>query len=276
MEKSLKKVGLIILDYKKADRVCENVNKIVSYKYNFDLEIIIADNSCDKNNANKLKKLDKYKNVRIIIFNNNLGYTKAHNLALKGYKYDYLFIVNPDIIIKDENLLNSMVDYMEQNQRVAILGPKQVNDDGSMVKTARNWPNPLTQFFRRTFFKNIPIIKNIVAKDELDFYKYDKILDVPWIQSSFNLVRFDFFRKAGGLNEKYFMFMSDPELAFQAWKSGLKVQVNPEFTVYADGIRVSSGGFIAFFKKWTMRTHLMDSLKYFFSHLFEKNPFKLD
>ena len=154
MEKSLKKVGLIILDYKKADRVCENVNKILSYKSNFDLKIIIADNSCDKNNANKLKKLDKYKNVRIIIFNKNLGYTKAHNLALKGYNYDYLFIVNPDIIIKDENLLNSMVEYMEKNQTVAILGPKQINDDGSMVKTARNWPNPLTQFFRRTIFKN--------------------------------------------------------------------------------------------------------------------------
>lgn len=48
----------------------------------------------------------------------------------------------------------------------------------------------------------------------------------------------------------------------------------PEATVYADGIRLSSGGLKMFFKKWTMRQHLKDSLKYRMNYFLRKNPRK--
>ena len=267
------KVCLIILDFLKADRVVSNVKLLQKQKINFELQIIVADNSCNSKNAEKLQTLKELANVEVKIFKKNHGYTKAHNLALAKVKFDYLFIVNPDILIKDVNLLQNMLDYMLANPDIGVLGPKQINDDGSTTMTVRGWPNIFKQVFRRTFLRHIPIIAKIVSKDEMQHLDYNKVQAVPWLQSSFNLVRGDFFKQIGGLCEDYFLFMSDPELCWQAWKNNLKVIYYPKVQVYADGIRSSAGGFKDFFKKWVMRTHLKDSLTFMWKHLLERAPF---
>jgi GT2 family glycosyltransferase len=266
-------VGLIILDFLKADRVLRNVKLLQKQKLDLDLHIIVADNSCNSANAKKLLKLQKYPRVKVIIFDQNLGYIKAHNQALKGSKFDYYLIVNPDIIIRDQTLIRNMVNYMQQNPDIGILGPKQINDDGSIAMTVRGWPNLFLQVCRRSLLRKLPLIKTWVLRDEMAHLDYDKIQDVPWLQSSFNVVRGDFFRKVGGLCESYFLFMSDPELCWQAWKSKLRVVYYPKVQVYADGVRLSAGGFISFFQKWVMRQHLLDSLRFLSKHLFEKKPF---
>ena len=75
------KVCLIILDFLKADRVVSNVKLLQKQKINFELQIIVADNSCNPKNAEKLQTLKELANVEVKIFKKNHGYTKAHNLA---------------------------------------------------------------------------------------------------------------------------------------------------------------------------------------------------
>lgn len=268
-----KKISIIILDFLKSKRVIENVKNIQKQNANFQIEIVIVDNSCNDDNKEKLETLNIYENVKLIFNKKNLGYTRAHNVASKQCTGDYIFIINPDILIKEKDSLQKMVDYLDANPNVAILGPKQINDDTDTVAmTVRAFPKLYLQIARRTFLRNLPILKKLVAYDEMQHLDYDKIQEVDWIQSSFIAVRKDFWDKVGGLCESYFLFMSDPHICFQAWELGKKVVYFPEVKVYADGIRCSSGGFTTFFKKWTMRQHLTDSIKYRLKHLFKVNP----
>ena len=73
------KVSIIISNYFKASRVVQNVKTILAQKINFDVEIIVSDNSVDVKNARILKTLKKYKNVKVIINKKNLGYPKGNN-----------------------------------------------------------------------------------------------------------------------------------------------------------------------------------------------------
>ena len=70
----------------------------------------------------------------------------------------------------------------------------------------------------------------------------------------------------------YFLFMADTEICFQAWKNSCRVVYFPEVKVFADGKRLSAGGFKKFFKSRTLRQHVKDSLKYRAKHFFDKNP----
>lgn len=268
------KISIIILDFLKSKRVCENVEHIQKQKHNYELEIIIADNSCNAENKAKLETLKKFENVKLIFNETNLGYTKAHNVAAKHASGKYIFIVNPDIIIRNEDTINKMVAYMEQNPDVAILGPKQMNDDGTLAMTVRAFPHLSLQVARRTWVRHIPGIKKLVQHDEMQHLDYDKTQEVDWLQSSFVCVRKNFWDQVNGLCEDYFLFMSDPEICWQAWELGKKVVYYPEVTVYADGIRLSRGGFKAFFKKWTLRQHLKDAIKYQQKHFLKRNPRK--
>ena len=96
------KISVIILDYLKADRVVENVKSLKAQKWHFELEIVVVDNSINESNASKLEELESMDNVRLIVNKKNTWYTKWNNLWAKDAVWDYIFIINPDIICKSD------------------------------------------------------------------------------------------------------------------------------------------------------------------------------
>jgi N-acetylglucosaminyl-diphospho-decaprenol L-rhamnosyltransferase len=269
------KVSIVILDFLKSKRVCENVESLQKQKTDFEFEIIIVDNSCNAENAEKINSLKKFENVQIQINKENVGYIKGNNQGAAVAKGEYLMIVNPDIIWPNHEVMQKLVDYMEGHPKTGVCGPKQINDnDNSVAMTVRAFPNIFLQVARRTFLRRLPLIKKWVAYDEMQHLDYKKTQTVDWLQSSFWITRKALWDKIGGLDKAYFIFMSDPEYCYRVWKAGFEVVYYPEVTVHADGRRASEGGFKAFFKKWTLRQHLKDALIYQFKHLFNRNPHK--
>ena len=266
------KATIIILDYLKAPQVVANVKSIFAQKADFDFKIIVIDNSCDSENAKILSELNKYENVKLQINSVNIGYTKAHNAVKGDIKGDYALIVNPDILWKESDTLGRLVDYMEKNQYIGVLGPKQIENDGSIAMTIRAFPRFYLQVARRTFLRHLPLLNRKVKYDEMRHLDYDKTQDVDWLQSSCVVIRKKLWNLTGGLCEDYFLFMSDVEICFQSWKNGFRAVYFPEAKVYADGKRVSAGGFIKFFQSWVLRQHVRDSLRYRIKHLFARNP----
>lgn len=257
----------------KAKRVCENVKSILQQDVHFPLEIIVVDNSVNAQNAAELETLKQFPQVQLLVNSENVGYVRGNNGGAKRAQGEYLLIVNPDIIWREKETLQKMMDYMEMHPEVGILGPKQINDsDGSVAMTVRAFPKLFLQIARRTWLRRLPLIKNWVAHDEMQHLDYHQTQTVDWLQSSFWVIRKTLWNKLGGLNPDYFLFMSDPDLCFKVWEEGYKVVYYPKAVVYADGIRLSQGGVRAFFQKWTLRQHLKDALKYSWNHLLKGNP----
>ena len=88
-----KEISVIIVSFK-SDHVIHNCIKSIDK----DIDIIIIDNS---NNFEFKKKIEqKYKNVKCILSNKNLGMGGGNNLGIKYIKKDYAFILNPDVVLK--------------------------------------------------------------------------------------------------------------------------------------------------------------------------------
>jgi N-acetylglucosaminyl-diphospho-decaprenol L-rhamnosyltransferase len=267
------KASIIILDYFKSKRVVQNVESIHAQKVDFPFEVIIVDNSCNPLNMKRLEVLKKYPDVKIVINKKNVGYIRGNNQGVSMSKGDYIFIVNPDIVWRDPLTLKTLVETMDRHPEIGILGPRQINeDDGSIAMTVRAFPKLTTQVARRTWLRNMPILRGQVAYDEMRHLDYGKAQPVDWLQSSFWVTRRSLWEQLGGLNLRYFIFMADPDFCFKCWQGGLRVVYDPSVTVYADGIRLSAGGFSDFFKKWSIRQHLRDSIKYRVVHFMQPNP----
>ena len=265
--------SIIILDFEKSTRVLENVASIEKQKTDFKFEIIIAVNSATPAKIEKYKSLQKYKNIKTVFNKKNLGYTRGTNHAVGKSNGKYIFIINPDIVWQDKNTMQNIVNFMKKNPRVGIVGPKQINDsDGKVAMTVRAFPKLWKQIARRTWLRQLPFIKNKVAQDEMQHLDYSKTQSVDWLQSSFVVIRQDLWKKLKGLDERYFLFMSDPDLCWRTWQASYEVIYYPKVTVRADGLRCSAGGFLDFFQKWTIRQHLRDALKYNLKYFWKKNP----
>lgn len=274
MEEKKTRATIVVLNYQKAGRTVENIKSVISQKIDFCYKIFVIENTAHKKEEGKLiqKELGVFDNVEIIINKTNIGYSRGNNIIRGREEGDYIFVVNPDIIFREKDSLQKIVDYMDANQDIAILGPQQVNDNGSIAMNVRAFSKFYLQVARRTFLRNLPILKEKVAYDEMRHLDYSKIQDVDWLQSSCFVVRRDFWDKVGGLDERYFLFMTDTQMCFDAWKMGYRVVYYPEVKVYADGKRVSEGGFLKFFSSWALRWHVLDALRYQINNFGLENP----
>lgn len=66
-------------------------------------KIIIVENSNKLNFKKKIEK--KFKNTEVILTGENLGFAKANNIGLKKVRTKYSLVLNPDVIINNEQLI---------------------------------------------------------------------------------------------------------------------------------------------------------------------------
>ena len=88
----------------------------------------------------------------VYIFNNaNLGYGKAHNIALRESVYDevpYHLVINSDIEVKAADI-EYLLDFIGQNPLVGQIMPKVVYPDGTVQYLAKLLPSPWDLIARR-------------------------------------------------------------------------------------------------------------------------------
>ncbi len=267
------KLTILVSNYSKALRVVKNVELLLQQKVDFKFKIFVTDTSCSQEQVKILQKeLKKYPEVELIINTVNVGYAKGHNVIRGKEVGDYILVVNPDILFKEKDTLAKLVDFMDKHPDIAILGPQQINDDGKIAMSVRAFPKFYLQIARRTFLRYLPFFKKKVAYDEMRHLDYAKTQNVDWLQSSCVIIRRNFWEKIKGFNEHYFLFMADTEMCFKAWEMNYRVVYFPQTRVYADGKRLSAGGFLKFFQSWIIRQHVKDSLKYTLNYFYRNNP----
>jgi len=190
----------------------ELLQKAIESFLNTDLKVklYLIDNS-PKDDLRHLSKLDE--RIEYIFNNANLGFGKAHNIALKksiasGVKYH--LVLNPDVYFK-AGVIEELVHYMEQNQDVANIIPKTFYPDGRLQYLCKLLPTPLELIVRR-FVSSDKIIQKINQNYELRDFGYDKILNVPFLSGCFMLLRVEHLKDVGLFDENIFMYMEDTDL----------------------------------------------------------------
>ena len=112
-----KEVSIVIISHKSKKRVISLINEI-----SHDFKIIIIENSLDKSIESELPKQSK--NIQIIFSENN-GYGSAINLARKHVITKYFFVLNPDILKVNDQLINAFCDAAKElKDNFGALGPR--------------------------------------------------------------------------------------------------------------------------------------------------------
>ena len=112
-----KEVSIVIISHKSKKRVISLINEI-----SHDFKIIIIENSLDKSIESELPKQSK--NIQIIFSENN-GYGSAINLARKHIVTKYFFVLNPDILKVNDQLINTFCDAAKElKDNFGALGPR--------------------------------------------------------------------------------------------------------------------------------------------------------
>lgn len=170
-------------------------------------ETYIIDNS----KSNELKLIvEKFKNTRYSHSGMNLGYGRAHNIAINEYvsKSKYHIILNPDISFA-EGTIEVIYNFMEKNPDVGQVMPKILYKDGSIQPLCKLLPKPSDLIIRR-FLK--PLGFQIHLNYDLENFNYNSIIEVPSLSGCFMFVRSEILEKVGGFDSRFFLYLEDFDL----------------------------------------------------------------
>ena len=179
----------IIIVTIKSEKIIENCLNSIDPN----IKKIIVENSSDEKFKNSIEK--KFQNVKCYLTGKNLGMGSGNNFGLKKSTTDYVMILNPDTILKQNTL--SEIFKISYNLDFAILSP---------ISSDEKFPN---------FIKNKNNQQKIIHKDllEVDCVDgYSMILN----KSKFSNQFFD---------ENIFMYLENDDLCLRMKKKNEKIYV---------------------------------------------------
>jgi GT2 family glycosyltransferase len=239
-------------------------------------EIIVVD-IADRGSSDILDLSEVYPNLRLIVSPRNIGMGSGNNLGIKEATGEFILILNPDTIIKDK-MISVLIDYLEDNLAVGLVGPKLFYPDGSLQSSCARFPDFFIPILRRTFLGDyFWATRDSFTMNDFD---HNSIATVDWLMGSCLMFR----RKiilAGGVtfeprfDERYFMYFEDIDLAREFWTKGLQVVYNPQAVVIHDHQRSSAKHpwYLAVFLDSLARQHILSWLRYFRKWGFQNNNY---
>jgi GT2 family glycosyltransferase len=197
-------------------------------------EIFVVDNASRDRSVEMVKQ--EFPEVKLFALQENIGFGKANNLALRESVGDYLLILNPDTIL-GEDTLPVMINFMKVHPKAGVSGCKLLNADGSFqISCRRGFPTPWASFTKlfglSSFFPNSPRF----AQYNLTYLPTDQTYEIDALAGAFMMISREAYEKTGGFDEDYFMYGEDIDLCYRIKKAGLEViYVHSTSTIHFKG-----------------------------------------
>jgi GT2 family glycosyltransferase len=113
-------VSIIIPTYKNRKKLFMCIESILRYNFKYNFEIIVVDDyDLDINKPYFIGK-----SIKCIKNKKNLGFIKSCNLGAENAIGKYLYFLNDDTIILNQNTIDSLVDRVESDNKIGLVGSK--------------------------------------------------------------------------------------------------------------------------------------------------------
>jgi len=149
----------------------------------------------------------KYADVEYVNVGGNVGFGKGHGKVKDRLDSQFHVIINPDVIFTEDSL--SKLKAFMQDETVGMAVPRLVDEQGEMLYVYRQELTVFDMFARMFCKKLFPKRMRWVEMRDMD---YTKPFQVPFAQGSFMMIRTDLWKRIGGFDSRYFMYVEDADL----------------------------------------------------------------
>lgn len=191
-------------------------------------EFIVVDNASTDGSVEMLQL--EFPDVRLIRNSGNLGFAKASNQGVKVSSGRYVLLLNPDCVVHP-GVFTELMRFGDAHPEAGIFGIRILNKNGTVFESCRRFPTLAAGIFRNAvlarLFPNNPYIKEYLMAD----WDHSEVAEVDWVSGAALVARREMLDQIGLLDERFFMYCEDVDIAYRAKQSGWKVMYFPGATV---------------------------------------------
>ena len=215
------KASAVVVNYNTRDHLVDCVRSLRAAGID---DVIVADNDSHDGSEEALAAVDP--EARFLPTGGNLGFGTAANRGAAVAEGDFLLVCNPDVVVAPD-AVDTLVDALEKDSGLAVVGPLIVDTDGTVYPSPRVFPRmrdaaghaflgflaPRNRFTRR--YRLLDIDRSLPSAD------------VDWVSGACFVARRTAWDSLGGFDEGYFMYAEDVDLCRRAKEAGWRVGFEP-------------------------------------------------
>jgi len=164
--------------------------------------------------------------VKVIANRAPRGFGANHNAAFRQSSGGYFCVLNPDVRL-DSDPFPALCRALD-SENIGVAAPVVLSPVGAIEDSARKFPT-LPSLVR----------KALARRQTLDYAFGNEPFSPDWVGGMFMLFRREVFERAGGFDERYFLYYEDVDLCRRLARLGYRVQLVPAARVVHNARRWS-------------------------------------
>lgn len=209
---------------------------------NLELKTIVVDNGSSDGSVPEINK--KFPDVDILQNGANEGFSGGYNRGMiYGYIWgaDYILVINNDTLIKDTNLLESMIQTLKADDKIGLISPKIYFAKGFEFHKDRYSQDQVGKviWYGGGEFDWGNILATHRGLDEVDTGKYNQLEEVDFVTGCCLMIKREVLEKAkkpeggfGFFDDDLFLYFEDTDFTKRARKAGFKTYYNGQVSIF--------------------------------------------
>ncbi len=137
-------IDIVIVNFNSTDYLLKCLQSIYADLEEIPATVWVEDNG----SADGIHRItDQFPAVILTRNERNLGFGAAVNQSLKKGVSPYVVLLNPDSRVL-KGFFREVISFMELNSRIAITGPRILDEDGSSSGIGKGFPNAVDSIIR--------------------------------------------------------------------------------------------------------------------------------
>ena len=221
-------LSVVIVSYNVKEKLNNNLQALFKSQGDFSFEVFVVDNNSQDGSAEMVEK--KFPQVKLIKNEDNLGFSKANNIAIKQSKGNFILLLNPDMQVFEDTLKKSL-NFAKSNPKAIVSSCKLVDEKNNIIRHIRRFPKFFDQLM--IILKVPHVFPKVLNKYLISNFDYNRSQKVDSVRGSFFMINKNEFKRLSGqdlplLDERYFVWFEEVDFCKQIYQLRGEVWYNAQ------------------------------------------------
>lgn len=203
------KLSVVIVSYNVCQLLEDCLRSVEKDLEGIESEVYVVDNASSDHTVEHLQPL--FPQVHFVANNQNVGFARANNQAIRLSQAEYVLLLNPDTVVY-EGTLRGTLDFLDNHPEAGGAGVRMLTREGDPAPESRRAvPTPWVAFLKMLGF---------TRRYYMSHLPWDQPGQIEVISGAYCMLRRKALDAVGLLDEDFFMYGEDIDLSFRLLKGG--------------------------------------------------------
>ena len=241
-------VSVVIVNYNVREFLEQALGSVDRASGGLAVETFVVDNNSVDGSVAAVR--ERFPHVRVIANEDNIGFGRANNQAIREARGRYILVLNPDTLLQ-EDTLRTLVAFMDAHPDAGAAGCRILNPDGTFAPESRRaFPTPAVALYRMVGLSRLFPRSPVFGRYNMTYLPIDEVCKVDALSGSCMMVRRDALAYsfeswhdasagdgapsstpdsgAGLFDESFFMYGEDLDWCYRIQQAGWQIYYTPD------------------------------------------------